>query len=122
MPIKFLLLILSAAALFAQERPIVLKASTVFDGKRQTIHTTIIVVEGSKIVRIGGAAPAGAVIYDLSAFTVTPGWIDTHSHLSYHFDSKDRSAGYDEPVSQGLLSIAGKLYENLAHGAKDGHP
>jgi len=69
------LLILSAAVVYAGERPIVLKTSTLFDGKGQTLHNTIIVIEGSKIARIGGAAPADAVIYDLSAFTVSPGSI-----------------------------------------------
>jgi imidazolonepropionase-like amidohydrolase len=116
MSIKFFLLTLSAAVMFAQERPIVLKASRVFDGKGQTLHNTIIVIEGSKIARIGGTAPAGAVIYDLSAFTLSPGWIDTHSHLSYHFDSKDRLAGSDEPASQGLLSIADNAVRTLNAG------
>jgi imidazolonepropionase-like amidohydrolase len=113
---RVFLLILSAAALFAQERPIVLKTSTAFDGKGQTLHNTILVIEGSKIARIGGAAPAGAVVYDLSAFTVSPGWIDTHSHLAYHFDGKDRLAGSDEPASQGLLSIADNAVRTLNAG------
>src|ERR1700722_12279100 len=103
---RFFLLILSAAALFAQERPIVLKASTAFDGKGKTLHNTIIVIEGSKIARIGGAAPANAVTYDLSAFTVSPGWIDTHTHLSYHFDDSNRFAGRGEPAGIALLHIA----------------
>jgi imidazolonepropionase-like amidohydrolase len=113
---KIFLLILSAAVLFATERPIVLKTSTLFDGKGQTLHNTIMVIEGSKIARIGGAAPADAVIYDLSAFTVSPGWIDTHSHLSYHFDRKDRLAGTDEPAAQGLLSIADNAVRTLNAG------
>src|SRR5580693_8088572 len=79
-----------AQTLFAQERPIVFKASTVLDGKGKTLRNTIIVIEGSKIVRIGGAAPAGAIVYDLGQFTVTPGWIDTHSHIGYHFDNNNR--------------------------------
>jgi len=74
------------------------------------------VIEGSKIAKIGGAAPADAVIYDLSAFTVSPGWIDTHSHLSYHFDRKDRLAGSDEPAAQGLLSIADNAVRTLNAG------
>jgi imidazolonepropionase-like amidohydrolase len=113
---KILLLILSAAVVYAGERPIVLKTSTLFDGKGQTLHNTIIVIEGSKIARIGGAAPSDAVIYDLSAFTVSPGWIDTHSHLSYHFDGKDRLAGTDEPAAQGLLSIADNAVRTLNAG------
>ena len=37
---RFILLILSTAPLFPQERPIVLKASTVFDGKGKTLVLT----------------------------------------------------------------------------------
>ena len=50
---KKLLFALSLAApvLIAQERPVVLKTSTLYDGKGKTLHNTIIVVEGSKIAR-----------------------------------------------------------------------
>ncbi|HEX8763578.1 MAG TPA: hypothetical protein VF740_00385, partial [Candidatus Acidoferrum sp.] len=62
------LLALSFAAGFtgAQERPIVLKASTVLDGQGKILRNTVIVVEGGKISRVGGSAPPGAVRYDLS--------------------------------------------------------
>jgi imidazolonepropionase-like amidohydrolase len=113
---KFLFVLLSGAVLYAQERPIVLKASTVFDGKGKTLHDAMIVIEGSKITRIGGAAPANAIVYDLSAFTVSPGWIDTHTHLSYHFDNKDRYAGRDEPQQQSLLHIADNLVRTIDAG------
>jgi len=113
---KYILFALTAATLFAQERPIVLKASTLFDGKGKTLHNTIVVIEGSKIARVGGAAPANAITYDLSAFTVSPGWIDTHTHLSYHFDNKDRYAGRDEPASQALLHIADNAVMTLDAG------
>lgn len=113
---KLLLVAVSAAALLAQDRPIVLKTSTLFDGKGKTLHNTIIVVEGSKITRVGGTAPAGAITYDLTALTVSPGWIDTHSHLAYHFDDKGRYAGRDEPQSQALLHIADNAVLTLAAG------
>src|SRR5438270_10587990 len=83
---NFVLFILAAAIACAQ--PIVLKTSVLLDGKGNTLQKSIIVVEGSKITRVGGPVPAGAVVYDLTAFTVTPGWIDTHSHIAYHFDNK----------------------------------
>jgi len=111
-----LLLLLLSTALLGADRPIVLKTSTLFDGKGQALHNTIVVVEGTQIARIGGAAPAGAVIYDLSAFTVSPGWIDTHSHLSNHFDGNDRLAGSDEPPSQALLRIADNAVRTLDAG------
>ncbi len=93
------LLAASGAALLAQN-PIVLKTSTLLDGKGKTLHNTIVVVEGAKISRIGGAAPANAITYDLTAFTVSPGWIDTHSHIVSHFDNNNRLAGSGEPASQ----------------------
>jgi len=62
----------------------------------------MIVVEGTRIARIGGAAPSGAITYDLTGFTVTPGWIDTHAHLMWHFNN-GRLAGKDEPPTQAVL-------------------
>jgi imidazolonepropionase-like amidohydrolase len=97
---KLLVLVAAAAVLAAQDRPVVLKTSTLFDGQGKTLHNTIIVVEGSKITRVGGTAPSGAITYDLTALTVSPGWIDTHSHIVNHFDNHDRLAGREEPASE----------------------
>ena len=89
--------------LVAQDRPIALKVGTAYDGKGKTIHNTTIVVEGSKILRIGGAVPPNAAVYDLTAFTVTPGWIDTHSHIMYHFGDDGRNGGRGEPPAHAML-------------------
>ncbi len=123
---KFFFLLVCATALFGQERPILLKTATLIDGKGKILHNTMDVIEGSKIARTGGAAPANAVTYDLSAFTVSPGWIDTHTHLSYHFDGKDRYAGRDGNPLQDVTAAsravivmkAGKVYGNVARGSK----
>jgi imidazolonepropionase-like amidohydrolase len=101
--------------LVGQERLIVLKAATVLDGKGQTLHNTIIVVEGGKIARIGGDSPAGAITYDLTGLTVTPGWIDTHAHIFWHFDN-DRFAGKDEPPVRGMLHAADNAILTLTAG------
>jgi imidazolonepropionase-like amidohydrolase len=98
----FCVILVTAPLSLSQTRPIVLKASTVLDGKGQTLTHTIIVVEGTKIARIGGAAPSGAITYDLSGLTVTPGWIDTHAHIMWHFNN-GRLAGKDEPPTQAML-------------------
>jgi imidazolonepropionase-like amidohydrolase len=87
----------------AQDHPIVLKVSTAYDGKGKTIRNTTIVVEGAKILRIGGAAPAGAVTYDLTALTVSPGWIDTHSHIGYHFGDDGQNGGRGESPAKSTL-------------------
>lgn len=106
--------LLCSIALAAQ--PVVLKTSTLYDGKGKTLHNTILVMEGSKIARVGGAAPADAIVYDLTKFTVTPGWIDTHSHIVYHFDNNNRSSGRDEPQSQAAWHIAENAAATLNAG------
>src|ERR1700693_141052 len=113
---KILSFALAAAALLAQDRPIVLHTATLYDGKGKTLHNTMVVVEGAKIVRIGGAAPANAISYDLTALTVTPGWIDTHSHLAYHFDNNDRYGARDEPPAQANWHIAENAVATLNAG------
>ena len=99
----------------AQNSPIVIKASTILDGKGGTVANAVIVVEGEKIARIGGAMPANAVTYDLTGLTVTPGWIDTHAHLIWHFDN-GRLAGKDEPIAQAILHAADNAVLTLDAG------
>jgi imidazolonepropionase-like amidohydrolase len=91
-------------AVAAAQAPLVaLKAPLVIDGTGKTIRNTVIVVQGSKILRLQSGVPAGAVVYDLTGLTVSPGWIDTHAHVMYHFDNKGRFAGRDEPPVEAML-------------------
>ena len=108
-------LLLSSSPAIAQTRSIVLKTSTILDGKGHELAGTAIVVEGSKISRLGGEPPANAISYDLTGLTVTPGWIDTHSHVWWHFD-KGRLAGKDEPPLQAMLHAADNAVLTLNAG------
>ena len=105
----------ATSIVMAQERSIVLKSSTVLDGKGQVLHNTIIVVENGKIARLGGSAPAGATTYDLTGLTVSPGWIDAHVHPTWHFDANGRLAG-DEPKEMTALAGAANSWKMLAAG------
>jgi hypothetical protein len=107
---------LAAELARAQDRPIILKASTVLDGKGQVLRNTIIVVEGGKIARIGGTVPPGAITYDLTKLTVMPGWIDAHVHPTWHFDINGRLAGESEPKEQTVLAAAENNWKMLAAG------
>jgi imidazolonepropionase-like amidohydrolase len=86
----------------AEQKPIVLVANTVIDGAGKVMHHTTIVVEGSKIRSIGGPVPSDALIYNLGTLTVTPGLIDTHAHILWHFDN-GRLSGPNEPPLQAIL-------------------
>lgn len=105
----------TTGSIVAQERPIVLRAQTVLDGKGQVLHNTILVIENGKITRIGGDAPAGAITYDLAGLTVTPGWIDTHAHIYWHFEN-GRLAGRDEPPVRAMLHAADNAIVTLDAG------
>jgi len=73
---------------WATAQPLVLKTSTILDGKGHVLKNRNIVVENGRIVRISEADEKAS--YDLSGLTVMPGWIDTHAHFAVHFDSKNR--------------------------------
>ena len=111
-----LALSLAAGITAAQDRPVVLKASNVLDGKGKILHNTIIVVEGGKIASVGGAVPQAAITYDLSRFTVLPGWIDAHVHPTWHFDATGKLAGENEPKEATALAGAANNWKMLAAG------
>lgn len=77
-----LLLVPSLAA--AQDAPVTIRAGLLLDGRGGSTRGASVVVSGSTIASVGDAS--GAADYDLSAYTVLPGGIDTHVHLDGHFD------------------------------------
>ena len=111
-----LLFVLSAhQPALAQQNPVVLVAETVIDGSGKVLHHTSIVVEGSRIKSIGGAIPSGATVYNLGSLTVTPGLIDTHAHVMWHFDN-GRLAGAGEPPLQAILHGVDNAIVTLENG------
>ena len=51
------------------------------------VANAVIVVENDRIVSVGASAPpAGAQVIDLRRFTVIPGMIDVHVHMTYYWD------------------------------------
>jgi imidazolonepropionase-like amidohydrolase len=81
----------------------VLKAPTIIDGSGKVLRNTTIVIEGSRIARIGGPVPPDAITYDLTGLTISPGWIDTHSHIGYHFGANGRYGARGEPPALSML-------------------
>src|SRR5947209_8367421 len=74
--------------LCAQDNSIVLKAAHLFDGKSKTLlSNAMVVVQGDKIVDAGTnvTAPADAQVIDLGDMTLSPGFIDAHTHLTFDY-------------------------------------
>src|SRR5262245_38990019 len=64
---------------------VAIRAGTLIDGSGgAAVKNAVIVVQGDRIVAAGAAVavPAGARVIDLSAYTVLPGFIDAHVHLT----------------------------------------
>lgn len=56
----------------------------VFDGQNTTLSgLTSVVVEGNRIVSVGGQVPAGGTTIDGRGYTLMPGLIDAHAHLMF---------------------------------------
>ena len=99
---------------FAQEKPVVIAASTVIDGEGHVLHDTRIVVQDSKIVRID--PNAGPVTYDLRGLTVLPGFIDCHVHITYHFGPNGRAEDKSETPEQAALAAESNAWLTLMGG------
>ena len=97
---------------FAQ--PIVLETSTILDGRGGVLQGQQIVVEGSRIRSVG--AGKAAATYDLRGLTVMPGWIDTHIHLTWHFDSHHKLMNQSEPPQATALYAAENAWLTLEGG------
>jgi imidazolonepropionase-like amidohydrolase len=106
--------ILLAARAAAAEDAITLRAGTLIDGRGGVRENVVVVVEGSKIARVGGE-PSGAV-HDLSRLTLLPGLIDTHVHISSHFGKDGRYTNAGETEADFILYAAENAYRTLMAG------
>lgn len=106
-----------ASSMSSASTPIVIRADRILDGRGHVITGGALVVQGDKIVRIDKTAPAN-VTYDLRGYTLMPGLIDAHSHLSWYFNRQGRyhtRNDGDTPV-ESMLSMAGNAYATLMGG------
>jgi imidazolonepropionase-like amidohydrolase len=97
--------------------PIVIRADRILDGRGNVITGGAVVVTGDKITRVDKSAPS-TVTYDLRGYTLMPGLIDAHSHLSWYFNRKGRyhTRGDGDTPVQSMLSMAGNAYATLMAG------
>ena len=110
---RLFVLILLAGAAFAQDR-IVIQTGTLLDGRGGVLRNQRIVIESGKIVSVGPGG--GKADYDLSAFTLMPGWVDTHIHLNWHMDAKHKSVASGVAPEEMALYTAADAWMTLQGG------
>jgi imidazolonepropionase-like amidohydrolase len=98
-----------AGAAAQQARSVVaVRAGRLLDVKTgKLLANQTIVVEGERIVSVGGASPAGAKVIDLPNATVLPGMIDVHTHLTM------------DPEDLGLRGLTISVPRQALKGAKN---
>ncbi len=94
--------------------PVVILTAHALDGHGGTLENARIGVADGKITSL--AAPSGGTVIDLRGYTVMPGWIDTHVHLSSHFDRTGRIATETEPPMETATGIAAAAWATLMAG------
>jgi imidazolonepropionase-like amidohydrolase len=72
---------------------VVVRAGHLIDGKSDgVVSNALIAIEDGKIasVTVGGSAPSGVELVDLSHATVLPGFVDAHTHVLLQGDITDQ--------------------------------
>ena len=110
--LAFLLLVLASSTLATQaaDRVVVLKAARLFDGKSKAlVQNGVVIVQGNKIVDAGSnlPAPPDAQVINLGDATLSPGFMDGHTHLTLDFSgnyNERRLREIDENVSEHAIA------------------
>ena len=103
--------LLNASAADTPPSVIALKAARLFDGKSKTLVSNgVVVVEGNVITAAGGnvTIPDNAQIIDLGDATLSPGFMDAHTHLTFDYSgnyNELRLRMLDENISQLALEM-----------------
>src|SRR5260370_1453347 len=117
MTTRYLILSMLAVTI-AGAQPTTIKTTTILDGKGHVLKNKLIVMEGSRIAGVSDAK--GRATYDLSGLTVMPGWIDTHTHPSWHFNKDNRldqgGRNSKETPEETAFYVEGNAYATLMGG------
>ncbi len=105
------------APLSAQTASLTLRAGVLIDGRGGVQRNALVTIQAGRITQIAPAtAAAPAADYDLSGYTVLPGLIDTHVHITSHFGKDGRAANDGETPAERMLYKAENAFVTLMAG------
>ena len=97
---------------------IIIKNAAVLDGSGSEAYSADVAIKDGKIAKIGEGLVGAAETIDAAGLTVSPGFIDSHSHSDGQFLTYPEMR---EKVEQGItFSVAGQCGESEAPLRKDG--
>ena len=86
-PQRLALLLIVAMGAPASAATKAIKAGRLVDGAGRVTANAVIVVDDDRIASVGTTTPpSGAELIDLTRYTVIPGLIDVHTHMTYYWD------------------------------------
>lgn len=109
-----LLATIGLSQLAKTQNRVVVAVGTALDGKGKILRNTRIVISGSKIIAIDGKA--SPIDYDLRGFTVMPGWIDAHVHITSSFGPDGKNVGMGATTPEAAYRTAANAYATLLGG------
>src|SRR5439155_3388691 len=109
-----LILLCFGVSALAADQSVVLKAARMFDGKSNAlVQNAVVIVQRDKIIDAGSNLPIpnGAQVIHLGAATLSPGFIDAHTHLTLDF-----SGDYNlRRLKEVDLNVSGQAIIATAH-------
>jgi len=108
------LLALLASPALAQDKPVTIHAGQLLDGKGGSRRDVTITVQDGKIVKVGKGA--GKPDYEFAKLTVLPGLIDSHVHITTHFNKEGRATAAGETGEEKGLKWAENVELTLMAG------
>ena len=107
---------LSSGLVLCQTGPVTIRAGLLIDGTGEATENVRLILEDGMISRMDRLR--GNVTYDLSDLVVMPGLIDTHVHLTSHFDrdGKIHRSSTGESDAEIMLYAVGNAQRTLLAG------
>jgi imidazolonepropionase-like amidohydrolase len=99
-------LVSCAGVLVTAQTPqaVTIRVGRLIDGRGGSQQNVVVTVRDGKIASVGRSNAKAT--YDLSKYTLLPGFIDLHVHILWHFDASGRFAQRDTPDERIAAGVA----------------